>query len=1041
LREVGLINVRIVVCNDAEASLNGETFSPLGMLRTVRDGGIVIIGGGINIAVKKDGEFVSAIKEAGHNLFQIEAPDGTVYYFWSGKESQGGHPIEKGNTLKEIEKKSGNLGREYTALVRELGNEDDAQREFLRRHPGYPFIEWGKGLRDFEDRVSGRSITTRLMQEIQEVEEIAQFGPAHPQHDDYMAIKATAQESDKKGKISNVLNHEARVKHNPVAIRWIRNIGAEVGCALAAFIHAYRDEEFVKRMVLVSGVNENMGKGVVLADSEEDLYMDSLRKGVFEELVHRFNMSEAQAREIIQGIVRSQLTYEREFISYQPSDEEMMRLYLAKLSGTLSSTDSVSNHSPLRKGTGKTDKLSFGPHVNVCSKDVFELPQDRFGTAGVNAIDLWIEAIQESLGINDIAIGMIGSGARFLSFGKQYWPQVKDLDMKIYLPRRLTPKETQEVKRRLRELSYAKGLNLADWQEDKLFGAQGIFDVRFHSFDDLGGRYYIYGYRYDYPYFGTAAGMRKFNEVISRIDALRRIGLYTRRFMESFRKIKGAHVRDIKHLLFMANLLGWREVARGLVLRSIEAEEGLLAGTLSERELSGIISQEKEKFVSLIVKGEGAIRQEIIRGVQELQGLHPINHGMNPEGLPGADSSRRNRESVLVDLPTAVEQFLTNRPQQTPKAVDVIGLFDPHAYRQTYERIKPTLERIAEIATAQRRPMVLLVEDDCDPKAILVALKDPKSRVFLREAITKGLPALRRIFTACIDAGRQNIQRRIIFLEVPGWVFPDSWYRKGLQEFVNQHQEVVVVNEVPCYEGWSAAVRAQLHNFDAQTAFQLYGQSARAETVYEQAMQKQPFFLSESWRLRDEAITKGQSNKDSQLIFLARKFNDPIIVILRGTNHHRMLDNLDARQYRRFVALTISVADAQSSIPVEWIAYRLLTIPGSTLSEVEKQYLQVQNRDFLQTVYQLQHDESISTAEEYNERIRVWLSQRVPVPVFVSLQQEMPVVVPGIWSDNHSSGNLSPLATNSSELVLGIRSYLGWSTLRLALFCRNRSSV
>ncbi|MDD4895132.1 MAG: hypothetical protein PHW54_07480, partial [Candidatus Omnitrophica bacterium] len=148
------LQVKVVMCNDAEGAVKGETYSPKGLLSKVKDGGIVIIGGGINITVKKDGAVyfgaLGEIKEAGHNLYQTI---GGGHYFWSGHLTSGGHPIERGNTVEEIIRKSGQMGKEFV----ELG-----ERGFEEKYPDYPFIKWGEGLRDFEDRLSGPNIAKRL---------------------------------------------------------------------------------------------------------------------------------------------------------------------------------------------------------------------------------------------------------------------------------------------------------------------------------------------------------------------------------------------------------------------------------------------------------------------------------------------------------------------------------------------------------------------------------------------------------------------------------------------------------------------------------------------------------------------------------------------------------------------------------------------------------------------------------------------------------------------------------------------------------------
>jgi len=103
----------------------------------------------------------------------------------------------------------------------------------------------------------------------------------------------------------------------------ITRIGKEVGLPLAAFAEAYRNKPFSENLVLVSGVNENLGKGVDEVDGV-DLYMRAVRESMYKELTTYFHLKNDIAQRLAEGIVRSDLTYERELVSYQPTDEEVL---------------------------------------------------------------------------------------------------------------------------------------------------------------------------------------------------------------------------------------------------------------------------------------------------------------------------------------------------------------------------------------------------------------------------------------------------------------------------------------------------------------------------------------------------------------------------------------------------------------------------------------------------------------------------------------------------------------------------------------------
>ncbi|MDP2940653.1 MAG: ROK family protein, partial [Candidatus Omnitrophota bacterium] len=324
--ERGINGLTVELLNDAEAAVKGETYAPEGRLKDYPDGGIVIIGGGINIAIKKNGRIYFGergdIKEAGHNLYQVVDETGGVHYAWGGKVALGHHPVEAGNTPEKILRKGDRLCDEYVALMRQHGAEE-GRRRFLVRHPAYPIINYGAGLRDFEDRLSGPSIRARIANDACNFME--QPSPEkRREYSDYLAIARTAKAQQRKGTLEyeRVLTPLAQ-QGNLVARQWIARVAEEIGQALAAFIAAYQKEEFVKHLVLVSGVNENLGKGVYESPEDEqaglDLFIKHLRSSVERELLGYFHRDSGFAHQAAQGIVRSRMDYRRELVCYQPA--------------------------------------------------------------------------------------------------------------------------------------------------------------------------------------------------------------------------------------------------------------------------------------------------------------------------------------------------------------------------------------------------------------------------------------------------------------------------------------------------------------------------------------------------------------------------------------------------------------------------------------------------------------------------------------------------------------------------------------------------
>ena len=312
----GNISARVIMFNDGKAAENGEIYSPEGLLHDAQGnripGRIVITGGGINISGPVN-------PEAGHNLYQVRGPDGEIHYHCGLAGSHGGHPIEQGNSPAEIIKRSGAMGLAYVS---------DPEK-FVQEHPDYPIIAWNEDLRDFEDRLSGPSIRKRLVEAIQAARESGSSDLAL-----YEAIEERVRSMGREGELERALTPEA-LAGNEIALRWISGIAVEMGQALAAFIAAHPQDPSVRRLVLVSGVNENMGVGVYESAEDEaqglDIYMKYIHRSAADELINYFGMEDAaDVSSIVSGIIRSRMDYTRELTAYQPSDAEVLNAFKAE---------------------------------------------------------------------------------------------------------------------------------------------------------------------------------------------------------------------------------------------------------------------------------------------------------------------------------------------------------------------------------------------------------------------------------------------------------------------------------------------------------------------------------------------------------------------------------------------------------------------------------------------------------------------------------------------------------------------------------------
>lgn len=112
---------------------------------------------------------------------------------------------------------------------------------------------------------------------------------------------------------------EAALQGNAQTRELIETAAREVGTALAALIEPFVNEDFVRNIVLVSGVSEHLGKGLV-NEQGEDLFIAVIRRQAAAELIGR-GIAKETAEEITSGIVRSRMGYAREFTAFTPGHE------------------------------------------------------------------------------------------------------------------------------------------------------------------------------------------------------------------------------------------------------------------------------------------------------------------------------------------------------------------------------------------------------------------------------------------------------------------------------------------------------------------------------------------------------------------------------------------------------------------------------------------------------------------------------------------------------------------------------------------------
>ena len=302
---LGRDGIEVNILNDCQAARMGE-LRPGGTLHSlgVEDGSVMIAGGGINI---DSGD--KRVKEMGHQLiptelvrqFLIDFTPSKGAYTHVGHITLGDHPKDtSGNPFEgDLEDicSGPNLAKAFAAQMMTGGgiSASAAIKGQMKIH----MLADAELLEQWTN-VSVRNLLRLLIKE---------------------GTFTKMEEKNRSKAVDTLLRSitEAAINGDMLSRQLIRETGEKIGQALAAFIDAYKNEPFVRHIVLVSGVNENFGKGVdPTPDTDDDTYIRAIRMAVMKELVAYYDFDSGQAADVANGIIRSKLTYQREFMAFTP---------------------------------------------------------------------------------------------------------------------------------------------------------------------------------------------------------------------------------------------------------------------------------------------------------------------------------------------------------------------------------------------------------------------------------------------------------------------------------------------------------------------------------------------------------------------------------------------------------------------------------------------------------------------------------------------------------------------------------------------------
>lgn len=278
----------VTLVHDGSAAVMGET-APGGTLAGEKNAAAIIIGSGIGIGIIKNNTIVSKDSGSlGRYLVRLEEENNTYRYEYITKKTKKG--LKPVRDLKELPDKY----KKYTGKAIHL----------TQRIAG-PWLA---------ERLAKMLITAGKTQFLKDIKKVSNNTVTREAIHTYLRDKA-AHKNLEKEILANCT--EAAKKGSDDARDFIVDVGKELGLALSEFIYTYRKNPFIKHIVLVSSVAENFGNGVT-GKNGRDLFIHTIRENVRENLLKKKSMNQGNCKEIADGIIRSKISVEREYLAFTP---------------------------------------------------------------------------------------------------------------------------------------------------------------------------------------------------------------------------------------------------------------------------------------------------------------------------------------------------------------------------------------------------------------------------------------------------------------------------------------------------------------------------------------------------------------------------------------------------------------------------------------------------------------------------------------------------------------------------------------------------
>ncbi|MFA5276282.1 MAG: hypothetical protein WC417_05270 [Candidatus Omnitrophota bacterium] len=231
----------------------------------------------------------------------------------------------------------------------------------------------------------------------------------------------------------------------------------------------------------------------------------------------------------------------------------------------------------------------------------------------------------------------------------------------------------------------------------------------------------------------------------------------------------------------------------------------------------------------------------------------------------------------------------------------------------------------------------------------------------------------------------EDLKHRNILGDVgTGKLGQSTAYLSGLQEFVIQNKDIKIICEQMSFESFALGFRKALKYYEAKLSWE-----ASNKEKYLQLLQEFIALGADHTRLRDEGVRR-------QIEQLAADIPNSIVVVLRGTAHFPLLDEIDANRYRCLRVATIDNTEPDRDFPAYWFLHKYLLFGPRALTENEKMYLSAEV-PFNAEISKLMDDDTIQDVETFGERHRNLLRSMVPAEVLAEIRKDVPPIPIGIY--------------------------------------------